>query len=495
LIELAPGMRLGSYELASIIGRTGMSEVWSGHDRDGTIVALKTISSQAGDDPQLRERFLREGGEHQMLNHPNIVPILDFFEQDGEFYLVMKYVSGGSLEDRLERNGWRAIPIPEALNISRQILPALDYAHQRLIVHRDVKPSNILLEGDHAYLGDFGIALALARPRITRFSQVIGTRCYMSPEQIQTPLEITHLTDVYSFGCVLYEMITGKQPYPSDGSEKAQYAMLAKRVHEPPVPPRQFNPQISLRLERIVLTALSAAPGDRFPGCGSFARALEGVENEKFVTPQPVPAPVPPGPVLPLVIPPIPPRPPVAAKAVRAMSVAGNVVVAVVAALIWLPFAGQPDENLLPVMGLAAMAANIVALRALYKAWDALPAHAARTSPGKASGYLFIPFYNLYWCWNVFPGFAADYNEFMKRSGLLQSPQPAGFYKFYCIMFYVQCLAGLMQLAALAVWIALFSLVILLPIMVGILAGAVNKLAAVASIQSAAVPGKEQLAR
>src|SRR5271156_1480505 len=162
--NLVSGARLGSYELVSLIGQTHMSEVWRAQDWNGNAVALKTISSQAGEDPQLRARFLREGGEHQLLNHPGIVPILDFFEQDNSFYLVMQYLSGGSLEDRLERQNWNPLPVPEALKIAGCILPALDYAHQRLVIHRDVKPSNILLEGDRAFLGDFGIALALSRP-------------------------------------------------------------------------------------------------------------------------------------------------------------------------------------------------------------------------------------------------------------------------------------------------------------------------------------------
>ncbi len=145
--ELDAGVRIGRYELLEQIGRTGMSEVWKARSEDGKIVALKTISSRAGDDPHLRARFLREGGEHQKLTHPSIVPILDFFEESDGFYLVMQYIAGGSLEDKLEKNGWGPLPVDEALQIAGQILPALDYAHQRLIIHRDVKPSNILLEG------------------------------------------------------------------------------------------------------------------------------------------------------------------------------------------------------------------------------------------------------------------------------------------------------------------------------------------------------------
>jgi eukaryotic-like serine/threonine-protein kinase len=210
---LAVGMRLSSYQLIDQIGATRMSEVWRARDGMGRIVALKTIAQQAGDDSQLRARFLREGGEHKQLKHPNIVPIFDFFEQDGGFYLVMQYIPGGSLEDRMYEYQWGPLPIRDALRISRQILPALDYAHQHGVIHRDVKPSNILLDGERAYLSDFGIALAVGQPRLTSVSQLVGTFPYMSPEQIQQPLAITHLTDVYSYGCVLYQMLTGRRPH------------------------------------------------------------------------------------------------------------------------------------------------------------------------------------------------------------------------------------------------------------------------------------------
>jgi len=390
--ELVSGRRLGSYRLVELIGQTGMSEVWRAHDRDGKLVALKTISSQAGDDSQLRARFLREGGEHQLMKHPCIVPILDFFEQESNFYLVMQYISGGSLEDRLDRLGWKPLPIPEALNISRQILSALDYAHQKGVIHRDVKPSNILLDGDRAYLGDFGIALALGRPRLTTYEQVIGTRYYMSPEQIQTPLKITHLSDVYSFGCVLYEMLTGRQPYPqSNDSKEAQYTMIAKRLHEPPVSPRQYNPAIPVRLERIVLSSLSANPQDRFAGCGSFVRALEGIETEKPGPPKPDPAPIP------------RPKPAVTSEPVKTVSVVGNVIAAIIVGLLWVPFTFEDGgrSNAQAMILIGVILSNIVLLRMLYKTWAALPSSQARTTPGRAVGFMFVPFYNLYWVWNA----------------------------------------------------------------------------------------------
>jgi serine/threonine protein kinase len=504
MTDMSAGLSVGSYRLINLIGQTGMSEVWRAADGEGKIVALKTISSQAGKDPQLRSRFLREGGEHRELSHPAIVPILDFFEYDDSFYLVMQFLSGGSLEDQLERNGWGPLPIPVALRISGQILPALDYAHQRLIIHRDVKPSNILLDGDRAFLADFGIALALGRPRLTTYAQILGTRCYMSPEQIQTPMEITHLTDVYSFGCVLYEMLTGRQPHNrEETSELEQYAMLAKRVHEPPIPPREWNPGISLRLERIVLTSLAPEPQDRFSGCGSFARALEGLELErapaKVVVP-PLPPSPPFAPSAPLPTSPQPPpmqavpdspvvRPIIAAPApaqVQRVSAGGNAITAFLMGALWLPFSGQRAEDLGVIIVLCALASHVLFLRMLYKAWEMLPIELARTTPGKAVGYLFIPFYNLYWCWKVLPGLASDYSRYLRETGSQEQPGWGDFSKLFCLLyFYLPVVAVASLVPAFSRSVLLFNAMVMSPIMIGVLAAAINRLPAVAQQQLA----------
>lgn len=493
--DLASGMRVGSYHLTSLIGQTHMSEVWQAKDWNGTIVALKTISAQAGEDPQLRARFLREGGEHQQLSHPAIVPILDFFEQNGSFYLVMQYLSGGSLEDKLEANNWNPLPISDALSISRRILSALDYAHQRLIIHRDVKPSNILLDGNRAFLGDFGIALALGRPRLTTVAQVLGTRCYMSPEQIQSPLNVTHLTDVYSYGCVLYEMLTGQQPYPQEnGSDEGLYNMLARRVHEAPVPPRQCNPEISVRLERIVLTSLASDPQDRFPGCGSFARALEAVERENAAKPLVTPVAGPPLKpsqiVLPMVQPPV-----LLVPESQRVSVAGNVGAAIVAGALWVPFLGMRYDDWSVIVLLCAILSNVLFLRMLYKGWAALPAKLARTTPGKAIGFLFIPFFHLYWCWNVVPGMAVDYSHYWKQSGRQELAWQLNFLKLFCLFhFYLPWLAVfVLPPKTFNGWVILPDLAVLIPIVVTMIAKIINDLPAESAEQrSPATVGMEQ---
>jgi len=502
MTNLASGARVGSYELLSLIGQTHMSEVWRALDWQGNTVAVKTISTRAGEDPQLRARFLREGVEHKLLDHPGIVPILDFFEHDGNSYLVMRYLSGGSVEDRLEKQSWAPLSIPEALQISACILPALDYAHQRLVIHRDVKPSNILLQGDRAYLSDFGIALALGRPRLTKFAQIIGTRCYMSPEQIQSPLSVTHLTDVFSFGCVLYEMLTGRQPHDyGDESEEGHYALLAKRIHEPPVPPSRWNPEINARLERIVLTSLAPDPEDRFPGCGSFARALEGMRQEtdtrKLVVPSPLPAALEPPAVAPLVAPLIkpapleklPPQSPEKGPVPKRISVAGNTLAAVASGVAWLPFAEAGTEVLRPIASLCVLVSYVLFFRMLFKAWAALPPSRARTTPGKAVGFFLIPFFAFYWCWIALAGLATDYNRYVAAVDDRKQtpPLPANLYKLSCLLYvYVPLVAAFVPGTNLIGFVILFNIAVLIPVMILSMARAINGLARLASQMPAA---------
>src|SRR5580658_2319316 len=171
---LTSGHQIGSYELRDLISRTNMGEVWRARNATGQIVALKTISTEADPDPVLLTRSQHEGAAHQTLHHPFIVPILDFFDLDDKVYLVMEYIAGGSLADRLDQLNGEPMPSAEAVSISRQVLTALDYAHQHGVIHRDVKPSNILLDGERALLTDFGIALTLGRQRLTAVSQVLG---------------------------------------------------------------------------------------------------------------------------------------------------------------------------------------------------------------------------------------------------------------------------------------------------------------------------------
>jgi hypothetical protein len=285
---------------------------------------------------------------------------------------------------------------------------------------------------------------------------------------------------------VLYEMLTGRQPHSQvDVSEEDQYAMLAKRVHEPPVAPRQWNPEIPTRLERIVLTSLSPNPKDRFAGCGSFARALEGVELEKIGNKVAVnPFSVPQGGVTSLVDSApvdssVPPQTREIHKSLRPVSVAGNVLAALFAGYVWILFSGQARDTYEFMLTLGIVVTNILFLRMLYKAWAALPSSRARTTPGKAVGYLFIPFYHLYWGWKVIPGFANDYNQVMRQIAPLEKPQVERFYRsFYVFHFCVPLVAALFQVKELLGWVLALDFMILIPIMIGVLANALNRLVA-----------------
>ena len=209
---MKPGDRVRDYVLEKRIGAGGVGEVWRArHERLNKPVAIKLILPHLYQDENIYNRFVQEAIATANLEHPHIISVYDFFSINDDAFLVMSYIEGGSLQDRLKNHG--RLSLSEALRIARGILDALDFAHQKGIVHRDVKSSNILLSPDsHAYLVDFGIALVLGKTRITRFGANVGTPDYMSPEQIRGE-QLDHRTDVYSFGCVLYEMLTGRSPF------------------------------------------------------------------------------------------------------------------------------------------------------------------------------------------------------------------------------------------------------------------------------------------
>jgi eukaryotic-like serine/threonine-protein kinase len=207
------------------------------------------------------------------LDHPHIVPIHDFFSWNGNSYLVMSYIEGQSLQSLLQSRG--RLPLREALRISRAILDALGFAHRKSIIHRDVKPSNILVKPDgHAYLVDFGIVLIWGQERITQEGVPIGTWEYMSPEQIKGNA-LDHRTDVYSFGCVLYEMLAGRPPF--GGREEdgvSAYSIMQGHLSETPTPLRRLNAEVDKMTESVVSRALTKDPAGRFGGCEEMAGAL-----------------------------------------------------------------------------------------------------------------------------------------------------------------------------------------------------------------------------
>jgi serine/threonine-protein kinase len=260
------------YRLERELGQGGMATVYLAHDlRHDRRVAVKVLR------PELAaviggERFLAEIKTTANLQHPHILPLFDSGRVDGTVFYVMPFVEGESLRDRLGRE--RQLPIPEAVRIAREVASALDYAHRHAVIHRDVKPENILLHDGQALVADFGIALAASRAdgtgRLTETGMSLGTPYYMSPEQALGERTIDARTDIYALGCVLYEMLVGEPPFTGASAQ----AVLAKVMTERPEAPSVTRDTVPAGIEAAVLTALAKLPVDRFPTAAAFADAL-----------------------------------------------------------------------------------------------------------------------------------------------------------------------------------------------------------------------------
>jgi serine/threonine-protein kinase len=236
------------------------------HDRD---VALKVLRPEVAAILG-RERFLREIAVAAAFGHPHIVPVIDAGDAEGCLHYMMPYFNGGSLRRRLAREG--RLPIHDAVQIARQVADALSYAHARGVVHRDIKPENILLAGDHALVTDFGMAraAALAGRSSTPEGVAVGTPAYMSPEQTKAGAHVDGRSDMYSLGCVIYEMLAGEPPFTGITAQ----AVIARRLREPPRSLRIIRPEIPEQVERAVLSVLEKAPGNRPRSAAQFAELL-----------------------------------------------------------------------------------------------------------------------------------------------------------------------------------------------------------------------------
>lgn len=282
-MSLQPGKQVRHYIINDIIAKGGMGIVWHAWDlAQDKPVAIKAVANDLVADPEFKVRIQDEARRHQRLEHPNIVPVIDVFEADGETCIAMELIEGSSLDNLLERKAQNRLETPEALPIVRDLLKALDYAHQQGVVHRDVKPSNVLLDKENrALLIDFGIALAVGETRRTRTGETIGTPGYMSPEQITRPRSVDHRSDVYSVGCVFYEMLTGRPPFVrgQNGVEDTNFAIQLAHVNKKPVNPRSRVPSIPPDLDELIMEALEKDPNRRIPGCREFLRSLEKINS------------------------------------------------------------------------------------------------------------------------------------------------------------------------------------------------------------------------
>jgi len=278
------GHSLGRYQILEPLGEGGMAIVYKAYDtRLESEVAVKVIRIERLAPEILQramKRFEREAKSLAQLTHPNLVKVLDYGEYEGQPYLVMPYLPGGTLKQKM--NG-QPMPWQEAARLLIPIARALDYAHKRNLIHRDVKPSNILItESGEPMLTDFGVAKIIdeeATLDLTGTSAAVGTPEYMAPEQA-TSKNVDHRADIYALGIVFYEMVTGRRPFQAD----TPLAVLFKQASEPLPRPSQFVRDLPQHLEQLLIKALAKSPDDRFQSMGELASALEGVlDNTKTV--------------------------------------------------------------------------------------------------------------------------------------------------------------------------------------------------------------------
>ena len=281
MTDYQSGFEVAGYRIESVIGRGGMAVVYRAEDtRLGRKVALKVLTPVLAHNEQFQQRFIRESRLAASLDHPNIVPIYEAGEADGQLFIAMRYVAGSDLKALLGQTG--GLPLARLLRIFVQIGDALDAAHELGLVHRDVKPGNILVAStqertghgyfDHVYLTDFGLTKRTTSlsGALTGTGHFLGTVDYVSPEQIQGA-PVGPSTDIYALGCVLYECLTGQLPFHRDDDA----ALLWAHLVEAPPPVTSLRPDLSPAVDDVVARAMAKAPEDRYGSCHDLVRDLE----------------------------------------------------------------------------------------------------------------------------------------------------------------------------------------------------------------------------
>ncbi len=269
-MEDLTGKQFGHYQIVAPLGEGGMAAVYKAYQPAmERYVAVKVLPRQMASTEEFLERFRREAKMLAKLQHPHILPVFDYGEQDGYPYIVMPLIQSGTLSESLHNT---QIPLPEINRLITQIGTALGYAHAHGMIHRDVKPSNVLVdEGGNCLLTDFGLARMMeGSAKLTSSGAIMGTPSYMSPEQ-GTGETLDHRSDIYSLGVILYEMITGRVPY----SAETPIAVILKHIKDPLPPVRKFNPTLPESVELVLLKALAKKPEDRYQSTDEFVNALQ----------------------------------------------------------------------------------------------------------------------------------------------------------------------------------------------------------------------------
>jgi serine/threonine-protein kinase len=342
--DIPIGTEFAGYRITGVIGHGGMSVVYTAeHLSLGRVVALKVLSPPLASDDEFRERFVRESKLAAALEHPNIIPVYDAGEAEGLLYIAMRHVNGGDLGSLIKANA--PLGLGQTIYFIEQVAGALDHAHRQGLVHRDVKPANILVEtpSDRVYLTDFGVVKQTSTPGLTKTGYFLGTFAYAAPEQIERR-PIDGRTDLYALGCVLHECLSGKPPFDA----VTEASMLHAHLVEPPPRLTDVRPDLPHTIDDVIATALAKAKEDRYATCGELVKALRAVSLGTSVEPTPAPVartvpetvlarsetpaeppPVTPPPAEPPLVPPLPAaplddRPPAAVPAAAAAAAAAE---------------------------------------------------------------------------------------------------------------------------------------------------------------------------